>query len=326
MGRGVELASSGGAKRIFVERYGHAMPDLVERLEKRIRRYITQSMPAKPGYIEEQSLSSLLIDYRIWRGRFVQPRPRIVHRSAELKKSPKSKEHAQALAAIEAKIAKGEDLNPHLSTRISMPIGGDAVDPLAKRSDRDLLLAEWDVHHLHLSTEMGTNGFTKRTGDVLFAVFRESDAYLLGAFEHPAHANWAARDIFAVMVRNWPKADLVIEARSVIGLSQDYSDEDRLKLRKSGVMSLQEVDGKVYSPTSIGLTTAGTPTAATRQADALMWELNRWRADPYTLLRETEGVPRATYWLPAIHSVVPGFEEYCGFAADGTFVTVGQLC
>ena len=200
-----------------------------------------------------------MIDYRVWRGRFLQPRPRTVHRSAELKRRSKSEEHFKALAAIEAKIAKGEDLNLHLSTRISMPVGGDAADPLAKRSDRDLLVAEWDVHHLHLSTEMETNGFTKRTGDVLFAIFRDSDAYLLGIFEHPAHANWAATEIFAVMVRNWPEAGLVIEAKSVVGLSQDYSDGDRLKLRKSGVMSLQEVDGKVYSPASIGLTTAGTP-------------------------------------------------------------------
>jgi hypothetical protein len=315
---------SGGP--VLARRYGHAMPDIVERLEKRIRRHITQTMPAAPGYIEEQCLSGLLIDYRVWRGRFLQPRPRNVHRSSELKGSTKSKEHSKALAAIEAKIAKGEDLNPHLSSRISMPVGGDAGSPLAKRSDRDLLLAEWDVHHLHLSTEMGPKGFTKRTGDALFAVFRDSDAYLLGVFAHPANANWAAKDIFAVLVRNWPGADLVIEARGLIGLSQDYSDEDRLKLRASGVMNLQEVDGKIYSPASIGLTTAGTPTAATRQADALMRELNRWRADPYTLLRETTDAPHSIYWLPAIHPAVPGFEEYCGFTAEGTFVPVGRLC
>jgi hypothetical protein len=283
-------------------------------------------MPAKPGYIDEQNLSRLLIDYRVWRGRYVQPLPRLVHRSAELKKSPKSREHAEALTAIEAKIATGEDLNPHLSARISMPVGGDAADPFAKRSDRDLLLAEWDVHHLHLSPEIGSNGLTKRTDDVLFAVFRESDAYLLGIFEHPAHANWAAKDIFAVIVRNWPTAGLVIEAKGIIGLSQDYSDEDRLKLRKSGVMSLQEVDGKVYSPASIGLTTAGTPTAATRQADALMRELNRWRVDPYVMLRDTEGVSSLAYWLPAIHSANAGFEEYCGFTAEEVFVPVGRLC
>lgn len=303
-----------------------AMPDIVERLERRIRRHIAEAMPAKPGYIEERSLSSLLIDYRVWRGRFVQPLPRRVRRSAELEGSPKSEEHARALEAIEAKVAQGDDLNPHLSSRIALPVGGENSEPLARRSDRDLLLAEWGIHHLHLSTEMGKGGFTKRTGDVLFAVFRNSDAYLLGIFEHPAHANWAAEEIFAVLVRNWPKAGLVIEARSVIGLFQEYSDEDRLKLRKSGVTNALEVDGKVYSPAGIGLTTAGTPIEATREANRLMWELNGWREDPYRRLRHVEGVSHSAYWLPALHLPKPGFEEYCGFATRGTFLPVGRLC
>ncbi len=252
-------------------------------------------MPAKPGYIEGQGLSGLLIDYRVWRGRFVHPLPRRVHRSAELEGSSKSEEHAAALAVIEAKVAQGDDLNPHLSSRIVLPVGGKDSDPLPKRSDRDLLLAEWGIHHLHLSTEMGRGEFTRRTGDVLFAVFKDSDAYLLGVFDHPSHTNWAAEEIFAVMVRNWPQAGLVMEAKGIIGLSQKYSDEDRLKLRKSGVMNTLEVDGKVHSPAGVGLTTAGTPMAATREADRLMWELNGWREDPYGRLRDVEGVPRSAY-------------------------------
>ncbi len=291
-----------------------------------MRRHITEAMPAKPGYIDEQNLSSLLIDYRVWRGRFIQPRPRNVHRSAELEKSSKSGEHAEALAAIESKIVKGEDLNPHLSSRISLPVGGDGSDPLTARSDRDLLLAEWGIHHLHLSAEMGKGGFTRRTGDVLFAVFKGSDAYLLGVFEHPSHANWAAEEIFAAMVRNWPEANLVMEAKGIIGLSQKPSDDDRLILRKSGVMSAQEIDGKVYSPAGLGLTTAGTPMEATRQADVVLWELNRWRDNPYRLLRDVEGVSRFAYWLPALQLQLPGFEEYCGFATGSTFMPIGRLC
>lgn len=302
------------------------MPDIVERLEKRIRRHIIKTMPAKAGYLEKQGFGSLLIDYRVWRGRFLRPCPRTVHRSAELRKSPKLKEHSEVLTALEAKISNGDDLNPHLSSRIALPVGGEASDPLHRRSDRDLLLAEWGIHHLHLSEEMGKKGFTKRTGDVLFAVLDESDAYLLGIYEHPTHANWAAEEIFAVIVRNWPKAGLAIQAKGIVGLSQQYSDEDRLQLRKSGVMNLLEIDGKVYTPAGFGLTTAGTPIEATRQADALMWELNGWRKDPYTLLGEVKGVPRSAYWLPALHLPVPGFEEYAGFKTGSTFVPVGPLC
>jgi hypothetical protein len=301
------------------------VPDILERLEKRIRRHIVESMPAKAGYLEELDLGAILIEYRVWRARFIEPRPRRVHRSAELRKSPKAEQHAGALAAIKAKVSNGDDLNPHLSTLTKRPVGGPPNKAPGRRTDRDLLLGEWGIHHLHLSSDIDGNGFTARTSDVLFAVFRDSDAYLLGVFDHPQRENWAAEAIFAVLTRNWPRAALVTEINA-LRLAQGRTYEDRLRLRKAGVTSMLEVDGKVYSPSGIGLTTAGTPIEATRQANALMWELTAWRQDPYELLREADGVPSSAYWLPAIHIPVPGFEEYCGFATGSNFYEVGRLC
>lgn len=299
--------------------------NLIERLEKRIRRHISESMPADQSYFEEQTLVNLMIDYRVWRGRFVQPVPRTVRLSAELKKSPKRQVHAAALAAIEAKIAAGEDLSAHLSTRVSHPAGGNPTDPPSKRADRDLLLAEWGVHHLHLSTEMRKDGFTKRTGDVLFVVFREADAYLLGVFDHPQHENWAAEEIFAVMVRNWPDRGLVLKSDFVVGLSQEYSDEDRLELRKAGMNSALQIDGKVYSPGGSGMALDGTPLIEVQAAQQVMWELSRWEKDMARRLGEVVGVPRFAYWLPAVRTPVPGFEEYAGLASGSAFVSVGRL-
>lgn len=281
-------------------RYRQVVPDLVERLEKRIRRHISEAMPAKQGYFEEQTLVNLMIDYRVWRSRFVQPLPRRVHLSREFRKSSKRQTHAVALAMIEANIASGEDLNAHLSTRVSHPVGGDPTKPPSQRADRDLLLAEWGVHHLHLSTEMGKNGFTKRTADVLFVVFRGSGAYLLGIFGHPQHENWAAEEIFAVMARNWPDAGLVHEANYVVGLSQEYSDEDRLELRRAGMNTALQIDGKVFSPGGIGMALDGTPLLAVQASQQVMWELSRWEKDTAKRLGEVEGVPRPTYWLPAV--------------------------
>lgn len=302
------------------------MPNIVERLETRIRRHITEAMPAKPGYLEEQTLSSLLIDYRAWRGRFVEPRPRKLHLSPEHKRRPRSKGNVDALTAIESKIVGGEDLNPHLSTRTARPVGGSPTDPLPNRSDRDLLLAAWGVHHLHLSTEPWRNGFNKRTGDVLFVVFRDSDAYVLGVFKHPQHENWAAEEIFAVMARNWPKAGLVLASEYATGLSQEYSDSARLELREAGMNSSLLVDGKVYSPGGIGMTLDGSPLQAVQESNALAWELKRWREDPDRRLSEMEDVPSSAYWLPAISAPVPGFQEYCGFATGATFRRIGRLC
>ena len=224
------------------------------------------------------------------------------------------------------KIVGGEDLNPHLSTRTARPVGGASADPLPHRSDRDLLLAAWGVHHLHLSTEPWKNRFNERTSDVLFVVFRDADAYVLGVFKHPQHENWAAEEIFAVMARNWPQAGLVLASEYATGLSQEYSDAARLELRAAGMNTSLLVDGKVYSPSGIGMTLDGSPLHAVRESNALMWELKRWREDPYGRLSEVQGVPSLAYWLPAIHAPVPGFEEYCGFATGATFCRVGRLC
>lgn len=302
------------------------VPELVERLEERIRRHIAESMPATQGYFEEETLVNLMIDYRVWRSRFVQPLPRRVHLSRELRRSSQRQMHAVALAMIEAKIAKGEDLNAHLSTRVSCPVGGDPTKPLAQRADRDLLLAEWGVHHLHLSTEMGKAGFTKRTADVLFIAVRGSNAYLLGIFSHPQHDNWAAEEIFAVVARNWPDAGLVHEANYAVGLSQKYSDEDRLELRKAGTNSALQIDGKVFSPGGIGMTLDGTPLLAVQASQQVMWELSQWKQDAAKRLDEVKGSPQPTYWLPAVRVSVPGFEEYAGFASGPIFVPVGWLC
>lgn len=89
------------------------------------------------------------------------------------------------------------------------------------------MLSEWGIHHLHLSNKMTGDGFVERSDDVLFAIFRDGDAYLVGIYGHPRSENWAAEATFAVIVRNWPDAGLVRPIESAIGLSQDYSDEDR---------------------------------------------------------------------------------------------------
>lgn len=304
------------------------MPDLIEELEGLIRDYISAEMPTQPGYLEGLSLVHLMIDYRVWRGRFVRPRPRRVHRSAEMNMSPKRARHAEALAAIEAKLVAGEDIEAHLSFRIREPLGdsGSASASLHKRKDRDLLFAEWGVHHLHLSTEPHhrKQEFVERTDDVLFAVFQESDAYLLGIYRHPEHDNWAAEEIFAVMVRNWPEAGLVHESPFVTGLSQEYSDDDRLELRNFGVNTGLKIDGKVYSP-GFGMSLDGTPLLAVKEAQQVMWELDQCRKNPSQWLAEVEGVPRSAEWRPHLHRPVPGYEEYAGFLAQSTFVPVGRL-
>ncbi|MGC1852115.1 MAG: hypothetical protein WA687_06720 [Solirubrobacterales bacterium] len=115
------------------------------------------------------------------------------------------------------------------------------------------------------------------------------------------------------------------ELKGVIGLSQQYDDDDRAKLRKAGLSGPVEVDGKVYSLlASLGQTTAGTPIEATRGMQKLMWALREWEKDFRGKLRSAGANPYS-YWLPKIESPIPGFEEHAGFSHAGNFVGVGRI-
>ena len=40
-----------------------------------------------------------------------------------------------------------------------------------QKNDRDLLIADWGIHHLHFSTQIESDGFVIRTRDLLSAYF-----------------------------------------------------------------------------------------------------------------------------------------------------------
>lgn len=241
--------------------------------------------------------------------------------SRELKESPKCAEHKAALDALLKRIESGEDLTPHLSRAIKTAHDSGAdrrQGKLAGRKDRDLLIADWGIHHLHLSTTLEEDGFVKRTSDLLFAAFTPEDAYLINVYPH---GSWALMDVLETLVRNWAESGILTQAAWVNGLTQRRTDEDRLRLRNSGVAQPVEIDGKVYSPP--GQTTAGTPIAATRRADALMWDLRHLRDSAegiVALLNEAaESASPTGMWKAVVH------EEWCGFLNDGVFVPVRPL-
>jgi hypothetical protein len=298
------------------------MTDIVERLKKKTRRHVRASMPAEATFLDQMDLVNLLIEYRTWRGQFIAPVPRAVHRSDRLLETELPAEQAQILEEIVAELETGEDQTGRLSSsvqRVPRPGRGGATR-------RDHLLSDWGVHHLHLSRRRDGGGFLSRTDDVLLAVFTGDAAYLIGIFGHPGEDNWAAREIFATVVRNWPDAGLAQEMKGGLGLSREYTDADHEKLRKAGLAGPIEVDGKIWVPRGIGQTLAGTPIEATREAQSLMWAFKGWKEDTDAKLAGMEGARQGAYWLPWIDAPMPGFEEYCGFRADETFVTVGRIC
>jgi hypothetical protein len=102
---------------------------------------------------------------------------------------------------------------------------------LQHRSDLDLLISDWGLHHLHLTSEMEADGFVKRTGDLLFAAFTDDDAYLIGIYPH---GSWALHELVEILVREWPGNSAVNASMSGVRLVGSISEEEHMQLRKGG--------------------------------------------------------------------------------------------
>jgi hypothetical protein len=286
--------------------------DLRSALEAAARQYLLDKMGAdSSGEAAALDLRELLSVFFNWRARLIPPRPRNCHVSNELRASPKATEHKADLDALVAEIVAGADLTPHLSKKVATAYqaGGDAVATHA-REDRDLLLAEWGVYHLHLAQTAGEDGFVKRANDLLFAMFAPDDAYVIGVYEH---GSWGLTEVLEIVVRNWPDAKLMLPTHA-IGLAQKFTDEERLALQKAGLASpMIEVDGKVWVASALGQTLDGKASRAGRRAMGVMWTLSSWEDQRDALLAEAEAAVNEAAgrvvtgeWTAVVHDGVLG--------------------
>jgi hypothetical protein len=255
--------------------------------EKDIREHVLANLPHDPG--QEQELAALdafelLIIFRNWQNRFVRVQPWRVHRSAALTTNPFSTDptYQPALEQIVEILSKGQDVTPHLSrgVRHAYQSANTNQIPLGRRQDLDLLLNDWGVHHLHLSTRLGADGFVKRTEHLLFATFGSQDAYLIDIMKH---GDWTREHVLEVMIKEWPEAGLAHELKGVVRLAARTTEAEREMLRNSGINSPFEFEGKFYIPKK-GLTSAGTSVPMTmevnRVAHSIRWFRNELDKDP----------------------------------------------
>jgi hypothetical protein len=292
------------------------MENLVERLEKCLRRHALAELPSENGQkreLEKLELRDLLTVYGNWRFRCPSPRPRRVHISRELKTEKAAGEAPEALKALIQRIDHGENLKPFLSRSVKIAIERRKGTPHHLRKDLDLLLAEWGIHHLHLSASIQGDGFAKRTRDLLFVVFRPDDAYLIGVFPH---GSWSKRAIAERAVRNWPEAELFFRSRYAIGLTQEWDESESVALRKAGINQAMMIDGHVYSP--MGQMGDGSAMAVSRRVMHLIWQLKEWRSNGADRLQQIAN-GAFVYWVPAIR------DDQCGFFGHGRFIGIADL-
>lgn len=148
--------------------------------------------------------------YRI----FIAKKPRKIKLSSVFRVSEDLKEGWEFL---KGKIINGEDLMPHLSGGHKSP------------TNKDYLLNDWNIHHLHLGTIYNEKGMIKRTGPVLFAVITDNEFYALKIYKH---GNWANQEAVKIIDENWPK----LHERYIFNIKGDdkLTDKQISILRKKG--------------------------------------------------------------------------------------------
>src|SRR5262245_11226057 len=125
--------------------------------------------------------------------------------------------------ALQDKVRKGEDLNPHLSKGHASLFNDDG------------LLAEWGVHHFHLGTkpDRRNRNFVERTRWQVFALVDDNTFYAINVYPHgPNEDHYEKVSIIESIHRNWPD---VISAYRVNATAGTWDDAQRRAFRKKNV-------------------------------------------------------------------------------------------
>ena len=165
-------------------------------------------------------------------------------------------EHRQAYQQIVSRIENGEALWPYQSEYI------DDVD------FDDQMLCHWGVQHLHLGKTFKPNGFIKRTGPLLFAVFTDDAAHMVGIYPHQ---KWTDLSIIETIHKHWP--ELLHEYKS--DSAPDTLTEQQIKVlrKKNANHTVVVSDGTQYLPPQ-GVNADGTAIQVTMKSHLIRKSLD----------------------------------------------------
>lgn len=183
--------------------------------------------------------------------RLVSLQPRKVLKAKEFQCPPK---HIQGLAKIESMIQSGGDLTPFLSVEIR------------HRDFQDKLLLHWGIHHLHLGAKMRSDGFVKRTDDLLYCRFDKDYAYFINVLPH---GFWTEQNLISILHENWSDS---IKHFRLPGVKGDSLEDEQIQSLRAINYNycVGMKDGAVYAPLGGGVTRSGANSRDAYEADYMM--------------------------------------------------------
>lgn len=220
--------------------------EFVNEIEKDYSDYCFGKLKALVPSYQKTAVGKCIWDYHRYKFRKITDASRQVFIASSLEKQNKFK---NVIARIFDKIKKGESLHSYQS-RLLKNIDYD-----------DGLLMDWGVQHLHLGDSIESNGFVKRTKELLFVKFTPDSAYVLGIFKHN---EWSTLKILEIIHENWPETIENYKFKNIVDISPCPDEKTIQSFRKIGLNSAVKLkDGTVYMGPGGGITAAGTPMEVT---------------------------------------------------------------
>lgn len=226
-----------------------------------VRQWVLNNLPCDRGdaavvaYLHGLDAHRLLVIYHNWMRRLVPQQPRTVHKSRAFQQNPLTAQRASDLASMIADIEAGRDLTKYLSRDIvRAPV---KVPGGRRRPDLDLMLNDWGVHHLHISSTVEADGFVRRDGPLLFVSFRPYAAYLIDIMNH---GDWVRDHVLEVLASEWPNEGVIYKVKHAPPGSP-ITEGQRANLRGNHYNAAFTFGSTVFMPAG-GMMADGTTVAA----------------------------------------------------------------
>jgi hypothetical protein len=164
------------------------------------------------------------------------------------------------------KAESGQDLKPHVSTKINKP------------DYPDLMLYDWGIFHFHLGTNPHPKlqGFVEGTDDVLFAIAHSHTARMYLIDIHPHQGGFTNQDLLRILEENWPEIIEPYALKRCVGLPDNDSDSNIKRLREAGLNTILKTHGgRFLQPMGGGFTSAGNSSRIKREIYRIKTEVRQ---------------------------------------------------